>query len=79
MSGISGVTPVPVTVTHDPLGRDMTEQQKARLREQISAPVEETPHKERVAERRREGDPERRRKDEGDDDDGPGQIIDSYA
>jgi hypothetical protein len=56
----------------------MTEEQKARLREQASPPVEETPHKERVVDRRREGEPKRDRK-EGDDDEGPGQIIDSYA
>jgi hypothetical protein len=79
MSGISGVTPVPVTVTHDPLGRALTEEQKARLREQLSAPVEETPHKERVDERRREGAPRRGPGKDGDDDEGPGQIIDSYA
>ena len=78
MSGIQGITPVPVTVTQDPLGRQMTEEQKVRLREQASAPVEETPHKERVVERRREGAP-RREQDQGDDDEGPGQIIDSYA
>ena len=78
MSGLSGVTPVPVTVTHDPLGRAMTEEQKARLREQASAPVEEAPHKERIVDRRREGALKRDR-DEGDDDEGPGQIIDSYA
>jgi hypothetical protein len=56
----------------------MTEEQKARLREQASAPVEEAPHKERIADRRREGAP-KRDSDEGDDDEGPGQIIDSYA
>jgi hypothetical protein len=79
MSGISGVTPIPVTVIHDPLGREMTEEQKARLREQLSAPVEEVPHKERVEDRRREGAPGREQDQGKDDDEGPGQIIDSYA
>ena len=77
MAGISGVTPIPVAVTHDPLGRAMTEEQKARLREQLSAPLEESTPKERIAERRRDGAPKRDRK--GKDDDGPGKIIDSYA
>ena len=78
MSGISGVTPTPVVALHDPLGRDLTEEQKARLREQLSAPVEETPRKERAQDRRREGAPGRDQ-DKDDDDEGPGQIIDSYA
>jgi hypothetical protein len=81
MAGIVGVTPVPVAVVHDPLGRAMTEEQKAKLQEQPSPPLEQTQHKERIADRR---EPPRRRRrdaddDDDDDDDGPGQIIDSYA
>ena len=78
MAGISGVTPIPVAVSHDPLSRAMTEEQKARLREQLSAPLEETAHKERIVDKRRENRPKRERKNK-DDDDGPGRIIDSYA
>jgi hypothetical protein len=77
MTAIVGVTPVPVAVIQDPLGRAMTEEQKARLQEQASPPLEQTQHKERIADRRREG--RRQRDDDDDDDDGPGQIIDSYA
>jgi len=78
MAGISGITPVPVTVTQDPLGRAMTEDQKVRLREQASAPIEEAPHKERIGERRREGAPQQERQHD-DEDEGPGQIIDTTA
>ena len=42
MSGINSVPPLPHTPTYDPLGRAMTEEQKARLQEQASPPVEET-------------------------------------
>jgi len=80
VSSIVGMTPVPVAATHDPLGRAMTEEQKARMREQPSPPVEETPHKEGVRDRRREGSPGREQQTPGDEDDeGPGQIIDSYV
>jgi hypothetical protein len=78
MSGITGIPPLPVAPTHDPLGRALTEEQKARLQEQASPPIEETPAKERLAERRRDGSPRRGRRPP-DDDDGPGRIIDSYA
>jgi hypothetical protein len=78
VSGISGIPPLPVTPTYDPLGRAMTEEQKARLQELPSAPVEEPLAKERLTDRRREGKPGRNKDDPGDDE-GPGQIIDSYA
>jgi hypothetical protein len=57
----------------------MTEDQKTRLQEQPSKPVEQTDAKERIADRRREGQPRRKPREPGDDDDGPGRIIDSYA
>lgn len=80
MSGITGVPPLPHTPTYDPLGRAMTEEQKARLQEQPSQPIEQTDAKERLADRRREGQPKRKPREPGnDDDDGPGRIIDSYA
>ena len=79
MSGINSVPPLPVTPTHDPLGRAMTEEQKARLKEQASPPVQQTDAKERITDRRREGQPKRKPREPGDDDDGPGRIIDSYA
>lgn len=79
MSGINSVPPLPHTPTYDPLGRAMTEDQKTRLQEQPSKPVEQTDGKERIADRRREGQPRRKPREPGDDDDGPGRIIDSYA
>lgn len=77
MSGITGITPQPLAPTHDPLGRAMTEEQKARLQEQATPPIEETPARERLGDRRREGAPKREHRPP--DDDGPGRIIDSYA
>lgn len=80
MAGIPTVTPLPVAPTHDPLGRALTEEQKARLREQASPPVEEPTQGERTVERRREGEGTlRRHENRPSDDGGPGQIIDSYA
>ena len=57
----------------------MTEDQKTRLQEQPSKPVEQTDAKERLTDRRREGQSRRKPREPGDDDDGPGRIIDSYA
>ena len=54
MSGINSVPPLPHTPTYDPLGRAMTEDQKTRLQEQPSKPVEQTDAKERLTDRRRE-------------------------
>ena len=51
----------------------MTEEQKARLQELPSAPVEEPVAKERLNDRRREGKPGRNKDDPGDDE-GPGQT-----
>ena len=79
MSGINSVPPLPQTPTYDPLGRAMTEDQKTRLQEQPSKPVEQTDAKERLTDRRREGQSRRKPREPGDDDDGPGRIIDSYA
>ena len=79
MSGVNIVPPLPHTPTYDPLGRAMTEEQKTRLHEQPSKPVEQTDAKERIADRRREGQPRRKPREPGDDDEGPGRIIDSYA
>ncbi len=79
MSGVNIVPPLPHTPVYDPLGRAMTEDQKSRLQELPSHPVEQTDAKERLADRRREGQPRRKPREPGDDDDGPGSIIDSYA
>lgn len=76
-----GLNPVPVAIAHDPLGHAMTEEQKARLREQPLPPIEETPAKEKVVERRREGGSSAREHpaNEQEPESGPGQHIDSYA
>lgn len=87
ISGPAGVNHVPVAVTHDPLGREMTEEQKLRLREQLSPPVEETNARERLRERRR-GSPGGGATERSGSGDAaapqerspmPGSIIDSYA
>jgi hypothetical protein len=88
IAGPTGIIPVPVAVTHDPLGRAMTEEQKQRLREQIDPPVEETSAKERLRERRRDGasrNPPEELPAEASHAAGdggtatPGSIVDSYA
>lgn len=75
------LNPTPQVVAHDPLGRAMSEEQRLRLREQPSPPVEETLAKERIGERRRKPQDEKSSaQDQQDDDDRePGGIIDSYA
>ena len=73
-----GLNPAPQVVAHDPLGRAMSEEQRLRLREQLSPPVEETLAKEKIVEHRddrREQDTQRQRQD--DDENSPGSIIDT--
>ena len=82
MVGSIGLNPVPAAaVSYDPLGRAMTEEQKARLHEQPSPPVDETQAKERVNERRREQKQGQGadQKPADDQEQGPGSIIDSFA
>ena len=74
------LNPAPQVVAHDPLGRAMTEEQRQRLQEQPSPPIEQTLAKERIRERRREGsEAESRRKGRDGNDTSPGGIIDSFA
>ena len=75
------LNPEPQEAGYDPLGRAMTDEQRQRLREQSSTPIEETPAKEKVVDRRREDS--RQQPGEEQPDDGeerrPGRIIDSFA
>lgn len=71
MTDASSLQPAPAALMHDPFGRAMTEQQKIRLREQPTPPLEESPKDERAADRRR---PPAEMPGQG-----PGRIIDSYA
>jgi hypothetical protein len=71
MSDAISLQPATAALTHDPFGRTMTEQQKIRLREQTTPPLEESPKDEPVGDRRLPVAevPEQ----------GPGRIIDRYA
>ncbi len=71
MSDALSLQPATAAPMHDPFGRTMTEQQKIRLREQPTPPLEESPKDERVGDRRL---PVAEAPDQG-----PGRIIDSYA
>jgi hypothetical protein len=79
VSGIGNIPQVPTPPTYDPLGRTLTEEQRVRLREQPTPPVEETLARERLRERRRDDPKDRERRRRDDDDEGPGRIVDSYA
>jgi hypothetical protein len=74
-----GLNPLPLAVSHDPLGRAMTEDQKIRLREQLAPPIEEASAKERVKDRRREDNSGATPGSSDDERNAPGSIIDSYA
>ena len=75
------LNPLPQAAAYDPLGRAMTDEQRQRLREQLSAPLEETPAEEKVVDRRREDSRQQSDGQQPDDDEEPrpGRIIDSFA
>jgi len=74
-----GLNPLPLAVSHDPLGRAMTGEQKIRLREQLAPPIEEASAKERLQDRRRERAPGMPQGLADEEQNAPGSIIDSYA
>ncbi len=74
-----GHNPLPLAVSHDPLGRAMTAEQKVRLREQLAPPIEEASAKERVQDRRRESVSDEAAGFIDKEQSAPGSIIDSYA
>jgi len=75
------LNPAHPAVVHDPLGRAMTEEQRRRLQEEPSPPVEAAIAKEKIAERRRDGArtvPGRAKREDAAPA-SPGSIIDSFA
>jgi len=81
----TALNPAPAAVAYDPLGRDLSEAQKIRLREQAEPPLEEAAASERVDERRDDDERQRERqqrqqqRQQDPDDRGPGRFIDTEA
>lgn len=78
------LNPVPHAVTHDPMGRNLTDEQRIRLREQLDVPVEEANKDERVEEKRDDDEQQRerqqrQRRQRDPDDNSPGGLIDITA
>jgi len=75
------LNPVPHAVTHDPMGKNLTDEQRIRLREQAEIPVEEVNKDERVEEKHRDDQQrdQRQRRNRDPEDKSPGGLIDITA
>lgn len=79
MINASGLLPVPVVATHNPLARQPEEEEQARLREQVLPPVEQSEESERASARRRSTQDAETLRAESNAQTSPGSLIDSFA
>ena len=79
MINASGLLPVPVVATHNPLVRQPEDEERARLQEQALPPVEESNAPDASADRRRLRQDAEELRAESATNPEPGSLIDSYA
>ena len=79
MINASGLLPVPVVATHNPLARQPEDEERVRLQEQALPPVEESSAPDASADRRRPRMDAEELRAESATNPEPGSLIDSYA